>query len=64
MLKFLEMSRDIFTSAINAIQEHEETLFLALCCNLDYILVIPLVPRKNMITRLLSLPNLLADKVG
>jgi hypothetical protein len=47
---------------MNAIQETGKTFFPALCFDLGYKFAIPVVFSKNMITRLLSLPNLLANK--
>lgn len=63
MLKFLKMSRGIFVSVINVIQETGEAFFAELCYDLGYIRN-PCAFRENMTTRLLSLPNLPANKVG
>lgn len=62
MLRFLKMSRIIFISVINATQETKEALFPELYCGLGYALTVSVAFGEHMVTALLSLPNLLANK--
>lgn len=63
VLTFLKMSRVIFVCILNATQETEEALFPELYADLGYVLTISVAFGENMITGLLSLLSLLANKV-
>lgn len=60
---FLKMPRVIFICVVSATQETKEALFPELYYALGYVLTTSVAFGENMITRLLSLLSLLANKV-